>query len=961
MALNTVEKIISDELKTQNTVFVFSSQTSVNRWIERATEISGFTAIAKERFMAWDEFKENSIRSKHQEKKPIPSTLRKMFACKLIKNNAENPFLSYFICRDFAKDAQNFSSWIAQILPSLALWKKYVGNEQNFDEQDKDLNEIYQRYSDFLEKNGLFEQAWETPPFESDGNKYIIFFPEILSDYEEYKTILESSPDIRLVKVDECELSKDVLEKGCVQFFSNSRIEIKNACLFLRKMHEEQNIDWLDMAVSITDIDSYSAYVMRDFDLFQIPYVSRHAKPLASSGAGILFQNLSECVSGNFAYDSIRNLVLNNELPWNDVDAIQQLIEFGQKNHCICSFEGKDGQIDIWEESLKEYSTEEKVKNFYESLKKLTTKMVSAKSFEEIRTRYFEFRETFFDLSLCSKKTDNILSRCISELSALIDLEKNYEDLSLDSPFSFFCQILSEKKYLEQSNKKGVSILDYKLSATAPFKVQLILNASQNGTSVVYKRLPFLLDNKRKKLFNNATEQNVSELFIKLYMMHSANGNFMFSASERTFTDYSQPVSYLEEINRTKSNDIQDIRAADLFWKEKNWFLNDNDDPSINMPAEFFQSQRESLNAWLEEGTIDFSENVLDTTESDGNNKKLLTISQSKIKDFYECPRKYMFKRYLKIEEESSEAELLDTYALGNVLHKIFELFLSKLKKDNKQIYVDENKELSQDHKNLLDWAVEKAILFEDDHNNKNCYIMKQIFQTGLPSLKQRALSVVTDFSIFFNGFLVYQVEKELKCRLEKTNILMEGKADCILLEPSTNELFLIDFKTSDGGFPKKPYFADRMKNSEWEKENDLPFGEQILNDFQMPYYIYLFANDVTNTNNAKIENCAFFSMKELRANEKYTNRLKPIAGEGIFNLRTSHLSKEKTESVTIEDFEIEINKTLEFTRYYADCIANNNFEPNKRIQNFEKCKGCEYKSICRTTFNVGKTKLKEY
>nr|MCR5699706.1 hypothetical protein [Treponemataceae bacterium] len=615
MAQNTVEKIISDEMKNQNTIFIFSSQTSVNRWLERATEISGFRAIAKERFMAWDEFKENSIRSKQQDRKPIPSTLRKMFACKLISENSKNPFLRYFISREFAQDAQNFASWIAQILPSLALWKKYAGDSKDFDDQDNDLNEIYQRYFDFLEKNGLFEQAWEIPPFENDGNKYIIFFPEILSDYEEYKLILESSPDIRLVKVDECEMNQEILDKANVQFFSNSRIEIKNACLYLRKIHEEQGIDWRDMAVSITDIDSYGAYVMRDFDLFQIPYVSRYAKPLSSSGAGGLFQNLSECVSSNFGYESIRNLILNNELPWNDSDAIQQLIEFGQKNHCICSFEGQNGQIDIWEESLKEYSTEEKVANFYKSLKNHTTKMVKAKSFDEIRTRYFEFREAFFDLSLCSEKTDNILSRCVSELSALIDLENNYEDFALDSPFTFFCQILSEKKYLAQSKEKGVSILDYKLSATAPFKVQVILNASQSGTSVVYKRLPFLLDNKRKKMFGNATEQNVSELFIRLYMMHSENGNFMFSASEKTFTDYSQPVSYLEENDRKKDENIQDIRKADLFWQEKNWFL--NGDISEKMPSEFFQTQNESLKEWIEEGTVKSSPDfTVDENES---------------------------------------------------------------------------------------------------------------------------------------------------------------------------------------------------------------------------------------------------------------------------------------------------------------------------------------------------------
>ena len=63
------------------------------------------------------------------------------------------------------------------------------------DDEDKDLQEIYTRYSAFLNKYGLFDPAWERPPFKKNGNHYFLFFPEILSDWEEYKPILESASD----------------------------------------------------------------------------------------------------------------------------------------------------------------------------------------------------------------------------------------------------------------------------------------------------------------------------------------------------------------------------------------------------------------------------------------------------------------------------------------------------------------------------------------------------------------------------------------------------------------------------------------------------------------------------------------------------------------------------------------------------------------------------------------------
>ena len=62
----------------------------------------------------------------------------------------------------------------------LALWKKYVDRQgAKPDAEDQDLSELYNRYKAFLDENGFFDPAWETPPFDANGKKYFIFFPEI--------------------------------------------------------------------------------------------------------------------------------------------------------------------------------------------------------------------------------------------------------------------------------------------------------------------------------------------------------------------------------------------------------------------------------------------------------------------------------------------------------------------------------------------------------------------------------------------------------------------------------------------------------------------------------------------------------------------------------------------------------------------------------------------------------------
>ena len=122
--MNKVEQIISEQIFNQNSIFVFPSQIATTRWAERATKITKAKAVALERFIAWDDFKSESIRSKQQNKKAIPSTLRKIFAIQLINENSEKKLLKYFIQQEYAQNAQNFSTWISSII---SVWVSQSG------------------------------------------------------------------------------------------------------------------------------------------------------------------------------------------------------------------------------------------------------------------------------------------------------------------------------------------------------------------------------------------------------------------------------------------------------------------------------------------------------------------------------------------------------------------------------------------------------------------------------------------------------------------------------------------------------------------------------------------------------------------------------------------------------------------------------------------------------------------
>ena len=161
-----IKNCISENIKKQNAVFVFPTQICATMWCDKSLEFSGVTAVALERFIAWDDFKGSSIRSRQQNKNAVPAAMRSIFAENLIKKNSESPFFKNIIPQEFAKSAGRFSGWIAAVLPSLAMWKKTFDSKKvSGDDEDFDFLELYRRYKDFLDGNNLFDPAWETPPF----------------------------------------------------------------------------------------------------------------------------------------------------------------------------------------------------------------------------------------------------------------------------------------------------------------------------------------------------------------------------------------------------------------------------------------------------------------------------------------------------------------------------------------------------------------------------------------------------------------------------------------------------------------------------------------------------------------------------------------------------------------------------------------------------------------------------
>ena len=116
--------------------------------------------------------------------------------------------------------------------------------------------------------------------------------------------------------------------------------------------------------------------------------------------------------------------------------------------------------------------------------------MTSATSFAEVRKAWFIHRSKLFDFDSLPEDSECnlVLGHCFDKLDELIKIEEKY-GLKVSDPFTFFVHELDNAVYQPQVKHTGVSVFKYKVSATAAFPYQFVVDSNQNNLSVLNAQL----------------------------------------------------------------------------------------------------------------------------------------------------------------------------------------------------------------------------------------------------------------------------------------------------------------------------------------------------------------------------------------------------------------------------------------------------------------------------------------
>ena len=969
-----IGNILSEKLSSPDCIFVFPTDTVMNSWIDWIIlnpSKSGCEAVPFERFIAWDNFKATYVQAQMEGKSVIPSILKKFFVSDLIAKNAEKPEaerLQVLINPkdEFAKNAASFEDWIAKNLPSLHFWKKrldaHAKEYGSLDDEDKDYLFLYEEYSRFLNDNKLFEPSWiEGTDISDKKNHFVIFYPEVLEDFSDFEEIFNQNENITL-----CLLPEN-LPAPKVYKYSDSRKELRQTMLRIIKLVKDGLCDWSEIALSLPDLETYRPYIDREFSQYSIPYVIKAGAPLTKNCAGRIFREIYDCHNSNFSFDSVRALLLDECLPWkSELEEIKEaLIREGNRMRCLCS----PGEKDIWQQcfasKIKRIELSEKSDisaasesaEYFENLRSFYSKLHNAvesffsneeDSFSAIRKSWIKFKAIFLqDNSDFTEEANNIISRCIKELEALIRIEEDYKDCNLKIPshYDFFLKVIDGKTYTPQTKKTGVNIFPYKLTAAANFKFQFIIDASQKNLEIQNRRLTFLNASKRAKLglIEEDRNQKATDTFLKLYAKETegAGKDFVhFSFAEDSFAGYAIAHSRLEEIK----DQVPDYDDEDYVLAEKNYLLGRKSELTQLTEKQKIQFQTWNQNKKKTSDSGYHLNQSLEKRLKDRTDKEsgLLKVSaRGDLEKFFPCPRRWLFQSLLKLQEDSLDTSLMQKYDMGNLNHKILELTLKEFENHRLPFYDLEKEDFFLIPENSEEGINQKALLYTTELHNlvaektdeaikapsdfRDSILAINVLKAQKNQIAQKIINFLQFFLLPFGekkgGFgNCIVLDEEKKLALKNDNLIYYGVIDCLLKSPE-GRYIIIDYKNTESSIPS----ASALKLDD----------NKLLSDFQMPMYYKLLQADQDN-----LQGGYFYSISDCKK-----RAVTESGGKGS----------------SFEEFIPTLEALDEYAELFKTNVENKAFLPKtsnsrtdrQNVKAYLHCTGCPYKTICRTTYTL--------
>ena len=657
-----IDELLRPALRDRSARFVFPSEICADAWLAASLRM-GVGAIEADRFLGWDRLKESAARL---DGRPASDDyLRRIFAASLLADNARAPFLGSIVPPAYAQLWQPFAGYLASRLPALGglpgamLAAGLSGRE---DPVGADWLEIRGRYEGFLREIGRFEPSYEERALRDLPGRTFIFFPELIEDFEEYRSALEAGPAVSLVGLPPARPGLSLRRPETA--LSELRQVLAETGELLDAGLEAERI-----AITVAGLDRYRPYLEREAALLSIPLAVRSGSSLATTSGGRLFTALRETYSSGFSFDALRGLLLSPAWPWKEPALGRGIMAEGMRLHAVASWPEKGRSVDAWEASLRG-----SLLHGYRRLKTRISAIAAAADFKALLKAYSAFKFEFLsaDRGDWESGADLTLARCVVELEALVHAQTQSR-LDVSGAFGLFMRVLESKPYVGSSRGAGVPVYEWRVAAGICPDRHFILNASQDDLALPSRGFDFLGEALRRELGAalykdpEAVDRDAAPAFIRAYAL--SGGSVSFSCPKTGFDAEKAAHGFLISL----STEGEGVIARDNSYREEAAWLSGMG----AAPARLHRVQVLGLRAaaaappassgegaFLEPETAALAAHRLRRGED-----PRASMDSTAIDSYLSCPYAYLYLRLLDAGPESSGIAFVDALFLGEVYH----------------------------------------------------------------------------------------------------------------------------------------------------------------------------------------------------------------------------------------------------------------------------------------------------
>ena len=918
--MNAIENLIKEKGGDFNYHFVFPSYISQRICFRKSLDITKIQTVPSECYINWNTFiKEHVCICK--DKKPVTEAIRQLYSEYVMNKNAKEgekgkPMFNSLIPKEHAKESSSFSNWVSSVLSSLNCFLE----KDSVDEELHDLHILSLDYAKFLSDNSFYEINWQEKTFNDYGNKYVIIYPELIDDFSEYEDFLKQCPKIEFLHI-----SKEAKEP-LLREFENTSLEIKYVISEIEELLLKNKVDIKDIALSVADIENLKPYIINECNMRGIPIDLYSREKISKNGFCNFFEAIKDIIETHYSFESIKYLFLNPSIVWKENDFIKNLLEFGIKHNCAYSWE-KDGKWNnVWLEAFKSISLYEVDElatiKMFEELKEEIENIYHAPSFPKMKESIQKFfskyviEEKTFEIKK-NKKQSEAVFKVIKDLCETETQLFFYFDEANINKYKFFLSLLDKIEINLDVNEDALSIFELGVSTAIPYKQHFIINMNQNDGSIISGNFRFLRDDKREAM-------NIKDIDLTKYVIASYNEseNVYFSYSKKLYQGYAIAHSAFKKIENIKEHHKEDsFYNEECYYSEANykltkiyqWQLDE-----IKKAKHFDESFKFSH---LDEAYMQKLPSLFERIKKVQYKDEVFAVSATDLNTFFvDCPIKFLLSKILKIKLKDFKALMSDEYMIGNMYHTILEKLYKRIMHSEGIFNKDE---INGIYSTFLDEAFSDTF----DVYAKTYGPLSKPF---MGVMKTQIIKVIKNVfnidAIFFDHYTQYIIEGKYKnaeadtslFQFLENDILYLGKMDRVIKDE--DGFVILDYKT-------------------WTPNTDTKIEDGMLKDFQIPFYVLLLEN-IEKEKSQEVQKVKAAYFLEILKNKV----MRVIKSETIQD-------GGKRTGKTREEFQENIEVLKKCTKNFYERIKNGDF--TAKIRTWEKCNGCIFKRICRTTFTV--------